>query len=715
MQTCKPVLSGLWLLWLLCAGLSDIGEAARLDTGRARAGANGTIHLNFRDADILQIVDLMSELTGKNFLVDDKVRGKVTIIAPQPVTVDEAYQVFLSILEIQGFTIVPQGPITKIIPTRDVKDSPIPTTTDPDAPLQATSDAFVTQLLPLKYADANEIRGLLSPLVSKESSLLAYTPTNTLILTETFSNLARLKKIIDALDVEAPAATLKVRPLKHAAAEQLASAVQSALEALAASSRTGESTDAPAAPPTPQQRRSRTPTPAAGQSGTERGPKIIPDTRTNSLVLIATREDIQTAENIITQLDIPTPEGRGQIHVYYLAHAKAEELAQVLTAQAGELTRPTTPGQPGDADSPLRTGTTGTRTGTTGTRTGTTGTRSGVTTGTTASGITITADKPTNSLVITAPPEAYAILKEIIQKLDIRRAQVLVEGLIAEVTLQQTQQLGVEWRVIDEPNGGIQVFGSSTGSESTGIINSITANLLTGLTTPGFLIGALRNTISINGTDIANIPVILRAFQGDTDVNILATPNLLTTDNEEAEIIIGEERPFLRSEQDTPSGGVVSTSRTFEFRDTGITLRITPQISQGRTVRLQLFLEVNRFISESEVGAVTTTKRTARTTLIVDDSQTIVIGGLIQDEINDAKTQVPCLGNVPVLGWAFKQSASRKGKTNLLIFITPHIVTSPEDVERVTTHKELQSDKALEIQEKLREGQPQDNLELLLN
>jgi general secretion pathway protein D len=699
---------------LLLGGLYGVGDAARLDTGRTRAGSNGTIHLNFRDADILQIVDLMSELTGKNFLVDDKVRGKVTIIAPQPVTVDEAYQVFLSILEIQGFTIVPQGPIIKIIPTRDVKDSPIPTTTDPDYALPATSDAFVTQLIPLQYADANEIRGLLSPLVSRESSMLAYTPTNTLILTETFSNLTRLRKIIDALDIEAPAATLKVRPLEHAAAEQLASAVQSALEALAASSRIGEA-GAPAAPPTPQQRRSRAPTPAAGQPGSERGPRIIPDPRTNSLVLIATREDIQTAENIISQLDIPTPEGRGQIHVYYLAHAKAEELAQVLTAQASELAQATTPGQPGDAGTPLRGGAgTGTRPGTLGTRTTAPGTRTGVTTGTTPSGITITADKPTNSLVITAPPEAYAILKEIIQKLDIRRAQVLVEGLIAEVTFQKTINLGVEWRVIDEPNG-LQVFGSSTGSESTGLLNTLTTNPLTGLTTPGFLIGALRNTISINGTDIANIPVILRAFQGDTDVNILSTPNLLTTDNEEAEIIIGEERPFLRSEQDTPSGGIVSTSRTFEFRDTGITLRITPQISQGRTVRLQLFLEVTRFISESEVGAVTTTKRTARTTLIVDDSQTIVIGGLLQDDNNDAKTQVPCLGNVPVLGWAFKQSSSRRGKTNLLIFITPHIVTSPEDVERVTTHKRLQSDKALEIQEKLREGQPQDNLELLLN
>jgi general secretion pathway protein D len=316
--------------------------------------------------------------------------------------------------------------------------------------------------------------------------------------------------------------------------------------------------------------------------------------------------------------------------------------------------------------------------------------------------------------VITADPEAYAVLKEIIQKLDIRRSQVLVESLIAEVTLDKAQDLGVEWRIIDEPNG-LQVFASSTGSEGTGVINAITANALAGLTTPGFLIGALRNTITVNGQELLNIPAVLRAFQGDTDVNVLATPNLLTTDNEEAEIIIGEERPFLRSAQDTPSGGIVSTTRTFEFRDTGITLRITPQISQGRTVRLQLFQEITRFVSEAEVGAVTTTKRSTQTTVVVDDGQTIVIGGLIQETANDAQTQVPCLGNIPVFGWAFKQTTQRKNKTNLLIFITPHILQTPQDIDRVTTHKRLQSERAEDIQEKLYKGQPQDNLELLLN
>jgi general secretion pathway protein D len=358
--------------------------------------------------------------------------------------------------------------------------------------------------------------------------------------------------------------------------------------------------------------------------------------------------------------------------------------------------------------------------------------------GTTASGISIVADKPTNSLVITAPPEAYTLLKEIIQKLDVRRSQVLVESLIAEVTLNKAQALGVEWRAINSPNG-TQVFASSTGSAQTGLLNStlgtiggtdtsVSTNPLAGFTSlasQGFLIGLLR-TLTIttdpsnpnSSTQILNIPLLLRAFQGDTDVNILSTPNLLTTDNEEAEIIIGEQRPFLRQAQDTPLGGVAassSTIRTFDFKDTGITLRVTPQISQGKTVRLKLDQKVEAFVSESEVGAVTTTKRQAKTTVIVDDNQTIVIGGLISNDNNEAKTQVPCLGSIPIFGWAFKQTSVSKRKTNLLIFLTPHIITSPEDIDRITSHERQRAEQAPAIEERLRQGQPQDNLELLLN
>lgn len=658
------------------------------------------ILMNFKDVDIMQIINLMSDLTGKNFLVDEKVRGKVTVIAPRPVSIGEAYNVFLSILEIQGFTVVPQGSIIKIIPSREVKESPLPTAIDGHRPSRSANDEFITQLIPLRHADANEIRGILSGLVSKESSLLAYVPTNTLILTEIASNIARLMTIIRALDVEAPSSVLKVIPLQHASADQMAASLQSALEGLAQAGPT-ESGTSPQQQARQRRRQRRQQAQQASLRRAPTAPKIIADSRTNSLVVIATPSDMVAAENLIRKLDIPTPEGLGQIHVYYLAHANAEELAQVLTAQASEIARTTAP----SATTPPQRGRTPTRPQQS-TR------RAGATTGSTPLGITITADTPTNALVIIAPPEAYVVLKEIIEKLDIRRSQVLVETLFAEVTLGTTRNLGIEWRVIDEPNG-TQVFGSSTGAGQTGVLDAITANPLTPV--PGLLIGAMRNSITFGGTELFNIPAVLRAFQSNSDVNILATPNLLTTDNEEAEIIIGEERPFLRTAQDTPSGGVVSTTRSFEFRDTGITLRITPQISQGKTVRLNLFFELTAFVSEAEVGAVTTTKRSTQTTVIVDDDQTIVIGGLIREDNNEAQTQIPCLGNIPLLGWAFKQQSRDKRKNNLLIFITPHILNTPTDIARVTEHKRQQSEKAPEIEQQLQQNQPQGNLELLLN
>jgi general secretion pathway protein D len=247
MRLYTPVLLGLLSFLALLSGDLGRGYAARLDTDdklptkpvpaasvpSRKSATEGVIHLNFRDADLLQIINLMSELTGKNFLVDDKVKGKVTIIAPKPVSLDEAYQVFLSLLEIQGFTVVPQGPIIKIVPSREVKERPLPTSIDGQRPPAVASDEFVTQLIPLEYADPNEIRALLTPLVSKQSSLLAYPPTNTLILTDLSSNISRLLKIIRALDIESPTATLKVISLKYAASEQIAAALQLALEGLA--------------------------------------------------------------------------------------------------------------------------------------------------------------------------------------------------------------------------------------------------------------------------------------------------------------------------------------------------------------------------------------------------------------------------------------------------------------------------------------------------
>ena len=697
MRVHKLGLFGLLLTGIvLLAGL-DGGYAARLDDEETAAGVeapgNNKIQLNFRDVEILNVIRLMSELTGKNFLVDGNVRGKVTLIAPEPVSLDEAYQVFLSILEIQGFTVVPQGPVVKVIPSADIRESPVPTATDEEGALSPTgSDAFVTQLIPLKFADVNQIRGLLSPLVSKESSLLSYVPTNTLILTETSFNIARLRKIITVLDVKAPTKIFRVAPLQHADAGELANSLQTALESLAETNTAAEGEQ----PPDQAERRRRRRRQRSGQTpqSASDGPTIIADARTNSLVLIATPANMEVAQDIITKLDIPTPAGRGQIHVYYLSHADAEELAQVLTAQAPEIARIQEAQTEAQSQQPR-----------------------GPATGKTPTDITITADKPTNSLVITADPETYAIIEDIIKKLDIRRSQVLVEGLIAEVTLDTARDLGVEWRVIDQPDG-TQVFASTagtTGAEGTGVLANPTALL----STPGFLVGALRNTIrlEVGGTEqqLLNIPVLLRAFQGNTNVEVLATPNLLTTDNEEAEIVVGEQRPFLTSVNRIPDAGIINVSNTFDFRDTGITLRITPQISKGNTVRTELFLEITRFVSEAEVGAVTTTKRSTKTTVIVDDGQTIVLGGLIQDTSNDAETGVPFLSSLPLLGGLFRQTAVTSNKTNLLIFLTPHIISTRDDVDRVTTHKQQQAHKPEAIEQKLLEGQPQANLEWLLD
>ena len=698
MRSYRFGLLGLLLAGVVLIAASDGAHAARLDEEETAAGqstASSKIQLNFRDVEILNVINLMSELTGKNFLIDGNVRGKVTLIAPEPVTIDEAYQVFLSILEIQGFTVVPQGPVIKVIPSADIKDSPIPTTTDGEGALPpSNSDAFVTQLIPLKFADVNQIRGLVSPLVSKDSSLLSYAPTNTLIVTETASNIGRLKTIIDALDVKASTKIFRVIPLQHADAAELAGSLQSALLGLAETN-----TGAEAPQPTEQGERRRRRRQRAAQSAprSEDGPTILADTRTNSLILIATPSGMDVASDIIAKLDIPTPSGRGKIHVYYLSHANAEELAQVLTAQVPDIAQIQEPQADGQPQQPRQ--------------------RRQPTTGRTPTDITITADKPTNSLVITADPETYAIVEDIIKKLDIRRSQVLVEGLIAEVSLDTARDLGVEWRVIDQPNG-TQVFASATGSDSTGVLNPLTANPTALLSTPGFLIGALRNTIRLDfggEQQLLNIPLLLRAFQGNTNVEVLATPNLVTTDNEEAEIVVGEQRPFLTSVNRIPDAGIVNVSNTFDFRDIGITLRITPQISKGNTVRTELFLEITRFVSEPEVGAVTTTKRSTSTTVIVDDGQTIVLGGLIQDAQNEAETSIPCLGNVPLFGFAFRQSDVQSSKTNLLIFLTPHIITTHDDVDRVTTHKREQAHRPEAIERKLLEGQPKDNLEWLLD
>jgi len=373
--------------------------------------------------------------------------------------------------------------------------------------------------------------------------------------------------------------------------------------------------------------------------------KIISDERTNSIVLVANAEDTVTIRKVIRDLDVPAPVGKGKINVYYLRNADAEEMAKVLTDITSKA-KPTKEPKKGVEF---------------------------------AGEVIITPDESTNSLVITASPQDYEVLKAVIEKLDIRRLQVFVEGLIMDVSMDKVRELGVEWQVSDVDYD--KSFHDATykpfSGTSFGDINQARTNPfdLTGL-----ILGAADGTITFGGETLLNIAALIRALQTDTDVNILATPHLLTMDNQEAEIIVAENVPFKVRSTATASGFPVEE---IERKDVGLTLRITPQISEGDFIRLEIYQEISNVLEQPIAGAsdLVTAKRSGKTTVVVKDHQPVVLGGLIQDTMDDSVQKVPWLGDIPLMGNLFKVTKHSGGKNNLLIVITPHIVRTAEDLE----------------------------------
>ncbi len=668
------------LLWFLGIPLLLVltlspSQALRLDNessvrpvqqAQRRGSGDNLVSLDFDNVDLRVVIKFISELTGKNFLVDDKVKGKVTIISPTRIPVDEAYQVFLSILDIQGFATVPSGDIIKIVPARDIKQKPVPTRVGSDPRSIPRDEQIVTQLIPLKHADANEIRTILTPLVPKEGSLISYPPTNTLIVIDSLANIRRVVEIVREIDVPATREEIEVVFLQYALATDMAAAILAAIES-------GQA-QAPAQPQRVIRRRQLQGAPQPTLAGVEKILKVIPESRTNALILVATPEDLSMIHTLIKQLDIPTPKGKGQIHVYYLQYAVAEELAQVLTGQVAQIQQIVSP-----QTAPQR--------GTQPQAGQATRAVSGEVPG--QEKISITADKATNSLVIVASPEQYEALVEVIKKLDILRPQVFVEAAIVEISLNKTKEIGFEFRSTqdftteDEP--------VPFGGTSFGLINQAVQNPF-GLS--GLAIGLIDGTITFGGQTFLNIGALLRAIEDERGINILSTPNLLTTDNEEAEIVVASNVPFVTSTSQTE----VSTITNIERRDVGITLRFTPQIGEGDTVRLNIFQEISAIqetttgLAASQVGP-TTSKRTAKTSVIVHDRQTVVIGGLIQDNVTSRDSKVPCLGDIPFLGRLFSFSSDRGEKTNLMIFLTPYIVRNTEDIRKISEQVDEESRK----------------------
>jgi general secretion pathway protein D len=596
------------------------------------------VTMDFRDVEIGTLVKFIGELTNKNFIIDERVKGKITVISPTKISVPEAYKVFESILEVHGYTTVPSGKVIKVMPATEARGKSITTTVG--TRILPSADTMITQIIPIQYANVNDVKALFTPLVSKESLLVSYQPTNTLIVTDALSNINRLLKILKEVDVPGYAFELAVIPLQNAAAETVARELKTLFE--------GKTTSAA---PTPR------PKGEEMDVAAREGFKVIPDERTNALIVMASPQSVEMLKGVIAKLDQEVPRGKGNIHVYYLQHAGAEDLAKILMGVAKEAGE---------------------------------GAKGGATTvkaplSSLGEKISILADKTTNALIITASPQDYAVLEEVIKKLDIVRAQVYVEALIAEVTLNKVTQLGVQWNWTEEPvAGAYKRYGGTDFNMTDALTDAAVAGLLMGVT-KGF----------VGSTDVPDIKALLQMYTGDADVNVLSTPRLLTTDNQEAQIIVGEERPFLKSSQLSEGG---STLQTWDYKDVGITLKLTPHISKGSLLRLDIFAEIKSFVEDVEglSGAAITTKRQATTSVVVEDGSTVVIAGLIRDDKTGSIGKIPLLGDIPMLGWLFKSRSQNKIKTNLLIFITPRIVTSAEDLRKISEEEQEHREKSIE-------------------
>ena len=590
-----------------------------------KSGSEQFVSIDFNNVDINVFIKFMSELTGTNFVVDQRVKGRVTIISPSKISIKEAYQVFQSVLEVHGFTTVQSGEIVKIVPSPDARSKSIETrlreeATDPE-------DRVVTQLIPLKYADPDEIKRLFTPMVSKSSVILSYEPTQMMIITDVLSNIQRLLKILKKIDVPGIGQQISVIPVQYADATKMVNLLSTVFK--------------------PVRKR---PKGAQDDMAT-----MVADERTNVIVLLANEVDTLRIKKLIAMIDKETPRGKGKIHVYYCEHANAEDLAKVLQEVPTEQAAGGAPAK-GKAPAPLVSGK-----------------------------VRISADKSTNSLIIVADQEDYLVLEEVIKKLDIPRSMVFIESLIMEVDMDTSLNIGIDWQAFGEVrDANVGATFSENIQPGFDPNTGLPINPFSG----GFSVGLISGTTELAGITVSNISAIINAVKTDDEFRILSTPQILTTDNEEARITVGENRPYQTRSTTDPSGG---TFESFEYRDVGKILKITPSVTEGRLVRMKISLEVTNIDLTSTLATSATLpvtqKRTVDTTVIVKDSQTVVIGGLIDDESTRNDTKVPVLGDIPVLGWMFRKRTETNSKTNLYIFLTPRVIKSPLEAQEIYKDK----------------------------
>lgn len=638
MQKYGFILIGVWVVFLVTggAGLSRAQQSPEALTGQAAGSVqpgpspsevspDSFISIDFNEVEIEVFIKFISELTGKNFIIDRRVKGTISVISPTRISVKEAYAVFESVLEVHGFAAVDAGDVTKIIPSPYARTMNIETRLKEEA--DSPNDKIVTQLIHLKYADPDEVKQLCAPLVSKSSVVLSYAPTNMLIITDVYSNIKRLIGIIKAIDVTGIGKQISVIPVEHANAEDLAKTIDSVFN-------------------------------ADQQTASRKGQKdviLVPDKRTNIMIVLASQTGIDRVKQLITMLDKDTPRGNESIHVYYLENAKAEDLAKVLQEFPSKQ-------QGGDADKGKRMAPV------------------------ISEDVKITADKATNSLIIVAEKDDYEVLKDIIKKLDMLRAMLYIECLVMEVNKDESLNLGTEWMVggnasHDDKSGvwGSGFSGGATGGD-VGYLQSAMSQS-TGqpsLLPPGFSVGVFGEAIQVGNVVFPNIAAVISAYKKDRSANILSTPQILTTENETAKITVGKNVPYL-----TKASSGDTNYANYEYKDVGISLEVTPQINKDRQIRLEIALEATKLESTTDLFQPTTLKRTIDTVVVVNDANTVVIGGLIDDALSSTDYRVPCLGSMPVVGWLFRSMGRAAEQTNLYVFLTPHVLETREEIDAI--------------------------------
>ncbi|EAW30283.1 general secretion pathway protein D [marine gamma proteobacterium HTCC2143] len=619
--------------WLILSSIVvfSVGLVEQAQATDEESLTQQTWTVNFKDTDIQELIRFVAKASERTIIVDPKVKGKVQVISANPVNAEELYALFLSILEIHGFAAVDSGDITRIIPSKDARAAPVPVIRDQES--LSTSSEIVTQVIQLENISAQKLIPVLRPLVPQQGHMAAYGPSNAIIISDTMANINRIRQVIESIDLSAVEKT-EIIPLEYASAEEIVRMLQQL-----------QKTES-----------------AKGQADVKKL-TLVADKRTNSILVAGDELERQRLESLITHLDTPLAQS-GNVKVIYLKYADATELSVVLSKVAQNMERM--------SENNEKTRLAG------------------------KSEATIEADDGTNSLIVTAEADTMQLLLAVVAKLDIRRAQVQVEVIIVEMTDNDGRDLGVEWLFINDSGGygasnnsglGSTIAGAAFETNNNG--SSVDARggiaeAIGGAAGQVLGIGRLDDDLSFN--------VVVNALQQNSEANILSTPSLLTLDNEEASFVVGQSIPFVTGSY-TATGSSSSNPdnpfQTVERENVGITLRVTPQINEGDSLILAISQEVSNVIGTSTIlnSNPITSERKIETTILADNGQTIVLGGLIEDNITESIQKVPILGDIPFLGRLFRSTSTSVGKKNLLIFLRPTIVRDKRQMDNVTAGK----------------------------